>query len=84
MSNEKKEKQVLARLKVWLLMGKTITPLQAWNKFHTSRLASYIHRLRHGMHQMKIAKTMIKYKGDTYAEYRLDVKPKKKVNHRLV
>lgn len=84
-AQEKKEKQVLAHLKIWLLQGKTITQSQALKMWKTSRLAAYIYRLRHGYHQMQIAKTMIYEKnGDQYAKYHLESRPKKKVNHRLV
>jgi hypothetical protein len=84
-AQENKQKQVLAHLKIWLLQGKTITQSQALKMWKTSRLAAYVYRLRHGYHQMKIAKTMIYEKnGDQYAKYKLEVKPKKKVNHRLV
>ena len=52
----KEPKNILPKLKLWLLQGKKITAFQAWMKFGTSRLSSYIHRLRHE-HGMKEIQT---------------------------
>ena len=41
-----KNKQAQARIKVWLLLGKAITPLIALKRFRCFRLSSVIHRLR--------------------------------------
>jgi hypothetical protein len=80
-AQEKKQKQVLARLKVWLLQGKTITHNEAQKKWRTNRLSEYVRRLRHNYHQMKISMTWITDKnGDRYGQYKLEVKVKKKVN----
>jgi hypothetical protein len=77
--SEKKEKQVLAHLKIWLLKGGTITHNQAQKMWRTNRLSEYIRRLRHGYHQMKIGMTWITDEnGDRYGQYKLEVKPKKK------
>ncbi len=65
----RKPKQVKARLKVHLLLGKSITPLQAWNLWKTTRLASYILRLRND--GLKISTTIMKPGTDSsYARYR--------------
>lgn len=75
MKSSNTEKQVLPKLKVWLLEGKTITQNQALKLWRTSRLAVYIFRLRKD-YGMKI-NTEIKYSGnDQYACYSL-VKRKK-------
>lgn len=70
----KKDKQVLAKLKIWLLEGNTITPNQALKKFRTSRLASYIHRLRK---HMDIKMKRIYSGSDQYAEYSISTNKKK-------
>ena len=57
----KTSKQILPRLKAWLLQGKTITPYQCLSMWKCSRLAVYIHRLRRDQN-MKIH-TEIKYSG---------------------
>ena len=67
--NEKKEKNVKGRLRMWLASGKTITPLQAWKHFGTSRLAVYINRLRN--EGMKIETKNVTENGDTFARYRM-------------
>lgn len=41
-----KDKNIKAKLKDHLLQGKKITPLQAWRRWGTSRLAVYVRRLR--------------------------------------
>lgn len=61
-------KQVLPRLKIHLLQGKTITGLEALNKFGTMRLAEYIRVLRHE-HGLKIEKKMVEENGKHFAEY---------------
>lgn len=65
----KKEKNVKGRLRMWLASGKTITPLQAWKHFGTSRLAVYINRLRN--EGMKIETKNVTENGDTFARYRM-------------
>lgn len=67
-------KQVKARLKVHLLQGKSITPNQALRMWRTSRLATYVLRLRH--EGMDIITTMKTENGDTFAEYSLAKRPK--------
>jgi hypothetical protein len=77
--SEKKEKQVLAHLKIWLLKGKTITHNQAQKMWRSNRLSEYVSRLRHGYHQMQISMTWITEKnGDRYGQYKLEVKKKKR------
>jgi hypothetical protein len=73
---EQKQKQVLARLKIWLLEGKTITHNECLRMWRSSRLAEYIRRLRHD-HQMKISTTMIRENGDVFGRYQLVTKEKK-------
>lgn len=63
----KGEKQIKARLKVWLMLGKKISHNQAQKLWHTNRLASYIHRLRKD--GLKIQKKMIITPRETYAIY---------------
>lgn len=47
-----KQKQVKAKLKVHLLLGKSISHNQAQKRWHTNRLASYIHRLKKEMREI--------------------------------
>lgn len=68
-----KQKQVKARLKTRLLMGKTITQNQALCLWRTSRLAVFVNRLRN--EGMDIHTEMVNFKGDTFARYSL--KPSK-------
>lgn len=67
----KKQKQTKAHLKVWLLLGKSITPDQCLKKWKARRLASYINRLRN--EGMDIITEMVtdKRTGDTFARYKL-------------
>jgi len=71
-------KQILARLKTWLLLGKTITPNQALMLWRTSRIAVYVHRLRRD-YRMKIETKMVNHNGDTFACYSLVKTKKRKV-----
>lgn len=64
-------KQVLPRLKVWLLEGKRITSNQALRMFGTNRLAEFIRRLRKE-HGMKITTELVSEDGDVYGVYYLD------------
>lgn len=64
-----KQKQVKARLKVWLLRGNSITAWQAWKKFKTNRLAVYIQRLRDD--GLNIETRKVKFGNDTFAQYTL-------------
>lgn len=64
----KKQKQVLAHLKIWLLLGKKITHNQAQKKWGTNRLAEFIRRLRHD-HQLRI--TTDRVGPDGYGVYYL-------------
>jgi len=41
-----RHKQAQERIKVWLLLGRAITPIIALNRFKCFRLSSVIHRLR--------------------------------------
>lgn len=73
---EQKQKQVLARLKIWLLMGNSITQLGALKKFKTTRLAVYIHRLKR-QHKMDIETKIVRSGPDQYAVYKLATVEKK-------
>lgn len=68
----RKPKQVKPRLKIWLLRGRSITQLQAFKLWKTTRLASYICRLRDKGRGLKI-KTIIVNAGHetSYAKYKL-------------
>jgi len=80
MSKQKddKGKQILARLKTWLLLGRTITPNEALRRWSTSRLAVYVHRL-HRDYRMNIETKMVNHNGDTFACYSLVKTKKRKV-----
>lgn len=67
--SEKKGKQILARLKVWLLTGKTVTSNQALSMWRTNRIAEYVSRLR--KKGFKIKTTMIYDGCDSYGVYSL-------------
>lgn len=69
-----KRKNVLPRLKVWLLQGNSITHLQALKLFKTTRLAEYIRILRR--EGMKIETVLESSRGSVYGVYRLVQKPK--------
>ena len=70
-----KPNQVEARVKVALLLGKTLTHWQAWKRFKTNRLASYINRLRNK--GMKIKTLMVTSpEGGQYGVYYLEQKEK--------
>lgn len=73
-SEEIKGKNIEAKLKVWLLQGKSITHNEAQKMWGTSRLAVYKRRLvKKGMN----IKTEMVYNGrDSYGRYSLEVKPK--------
>jgi hypothetical protein len=75
-----KVRQLEARIKIALLEGKKLTSAKVWAKYHSSRLASYIHRLR--CKGLKIETTMVTDPdtGDTYAEYTI---PKRKKENRI-
>lgn len=71
-------KNILPRLKVFLLEGNTITHLEAQRRFGTNRLAEYIRRLRSKPHELEIDCKMIKEGVDTFGRY--SIAPKQKVN----
>ena len=48
--------------------GKSITPIQALNKFGCLRLASRIHEIK-GASKLNIKKRMVTRNGSTFAEY---------------
>ncbi len=54
-------------LRNYLLQGKSITGLQALNRWGTIRLAVYVQRLRDEGYNVK--KEMVKEKNKTYAKY---------------
>lgn len=63
-----KKKQVKARLRIHLLQGKSITQLQAYELWKTTRLAVYIRRLRED--GMRIKMTMVNAGKETsFAKY---------------
>lgn len=64
-----KDKNIKAKLKDHLLQGKKITPLQAWRRWGTSRLAVYVRRLR--IEGWNIETTIKRNNGDQFAEYSL-------------
>lgn len=65
----RKPKQVKAHLKIHLLQGKSITQLQAFQMWRTTRLAVFINRLR--KEGLKIQTIMVKAGTDAcYAKYR--------------
>jgi len=65
-------KQVKAHLKIWLLRGRSITQLQAFRLWKTTRLASYIFRLRDKGRGLKIKTTIVNAGTDSsYAKYKL-------------
>ena len=53
----------------YLLSGNTITPLQALDKFHSFRLSSIIHRLRHKGYTIDMK--LVGEGKQKYAEYNL-------------
>lgn len=67
-------KDVLGHLKVHLLQGKTITQNQALKMWRTSRLATYVLRLR--KQGMNIITTMRHENGDSFAEYSIPKRTK--------
>lgn len=73
-TTKRKEKNVEAHLKVWLLQGREITHNQAQKMWGTNRLAEYIRRLR--VEGMDIEMKMTNFNGDVYGVYRLKSKPK--------
>ena len=64
-----KPTQVKDRLKVRLLSGQSVTPLQALRRWGCFRLAVYVNRLRN--EGMKIKTEMVSAKGSTFAKYSL-------------
>jgi hypothetical protein len=71
-----KGKNILPRLKIWLLQGKSITQLEALKLFNTTRLAVYIFRLR-DQYKLPIHTEIIRSNGDQFASYSLVTKKKK-------
>lgn len=69
------KKNVLPRLKIWLLQGKEITHNQAQKLWGTNRLSEFIRRLKvdHGMNI--ITERRIE-NGSMFGVYRLVKKPK--------
>lgn len=72
-------KNVLPRVKVHLLRGRTLTGLEALQKFGTMRLAEYVRVLRHE-HGMNIQTRMIERNGKRIGEYYLPIRKKQKRN----
>lgn len=67
----KKQKQVKAKLKTYLLMGKSITSNQALKRWRTSRLAVFINRLRNEGMNIDTEMVTDKRTGDVYGKYKL-------------
>lgn len=67
-------KQIIPHLKVWLLLGKSISQREAIKKWNAYRLSHSIFILRTKF-GMNIQTTMKTTRDSVYAEYRL-VKPK--------
>ncbi len=59
--------QILA----WLKRGRTITPLQALDKFGCFRLGARIYNLRQDGYN--ITKKFVKVNGKTFAKYKLQI-----------
>ena len=66
---QKKPNQVEARLKIALLDGQKVTPLQALARWNTFRLAVYVDRLR--KKGLNVQTTMISKNGKQFAQYSL-------------
>jgi hypothetical protein len=82
MKSEKRN--VLAKLKMWLLKGRKITALQALTMWNTMRLAEYIRELRHE-HDMKIEMEWVQKGNKRFGEYFIpkSVKPENRItNHK--
>lgn len=68
-----KTKDVKPQLLKWLLSGHTITNNQALKRWKTSRLATYIFRIREEG-KYKITTEIVKEKNsDTYAKYSIKI-----------
>jgi len=65
----KKQKSKTERILNWLQKGKSITPIQAWERFGSYRLSSVINRLRKRGHN--ITTELIDDGDSTFAKYRL-------------
>jgi hypothetical protein len=63
-----KKKSQTERILDWLQKGKSITPLQAWERFGSYRLSSVINRLRKKGHN--IVTEIKEYNGSRYANYK--------------
>ncbi len=63
-----KKKTQTERILNWLQKGKSITPLQAWERFGSYRLSSVINRLRKKGHN--IVTEIKEYKGSRFANYK--------------
>lgn len=61
------KKDIKTRLRKYLMEGKSITQLQALKIFRTTRLASYINRLRND--GMVIKTNMVHSESSIYARY---------------
>jgi hypothetical protein len=72
-------KNILPKLKAYLLQGKSISHNQALRRFGTNRLSEYVRRLRH-YHQMTIETKMVIEGEDSYAVYSI---PKEKKENRI-
>ena len=56
----------------WLLNGKSITPLEALNKFGAFRLSAIIYRLKYEYDMPIITEMVYEEGGRRYAKYYLD------------
>jgi len=75
MKKKKVKKDVLAKLKIWLLHGKSITHNNAQRMWGTNRLAEYIRRLRKDQ-GMNIEMKMKSFSDGVYGVYKLVIKKK--------
>lgn len=77
MKQKLKKKDILPRLKLWLLSGKEITHIQALRKFGTNRLSEYVRRLRRNENMNIVTITRIE-NGSMFGVYKYV--PKEKVS----
>jgi hypothetical protein len=72
--NHNPNKNVEARLLIWLQQGKSITAVEAIREFGTNRISEYVRRLRNKNH--KIETEIVTENGSQFGRYYMD-RPKK-------
>lgn len=78
MARKYDRKQVLARCKVWFLLGKSLTPKQCQDKFDGWRLSDVVYRLKkYGLKFVEPTPIVRLKNGSSYAKYSL-IKHKQK------